>query len=88
MVAHQAGGLVARVRFPAPRQNKIRIPLHNKESARIEVRTVAPDANPYLIMYSLIKTGLTGLIAKDSKNERTRVKYLPGIIQTAISQFR
>ncbi len=66
----------------------IRIPLHNKESARIEVRSVAPDANPYLVMYGLIRTGLEGPSAPEKNDKRPRVRYLPGDIQTAISQFR
>ncbi len=28
----------------------VRIPLGNERSARIEVRSVAPDANPYLAL--------------------------------------
>ncbi len=66
----------------------IRVPLHNEESARIEVRSVAPDANPYLVMYSLVKTGLEGPIEKKEGDKRPRVRYLPGTIQTAILQFR
>jgi glutamine synthetase len=55
--------------FEAPNQIKasaidrgsmIRIPLGNRRSARIEVRSVAPDANPYLTIYSLLRTGLEG----------------------------
>ena len=38
----------------------VRIPYGNEKSARIEVRSVAPDANPYMVMYTLIKTGLEG----------------------------
>lgn len=66
----------------------VRIPLHNEESARIEVRSVAPDANPYLVMYSLIRTGLEGEAEKREEDKRPRVRYLPGTIQTAITQFR
>jgi len=66
----------------------IRIPLFNKRSARIEVRSVAPDANPYLTMYTLIKIGLEGNIEKAADDKRPRVKYLPGNIQTAIFHFR
>ena len=36
------------------RTSMVRIPLANEKSARIEVRTVAPDANPYLLFYTLI----------------------------------
>lgn len=43
------------------RGSMIRIPVGNERSARIEVRTVAPDANPYLIFFALIKAGLEGM---------------------------
>jgi len=66
----------------------IRVPLHNEKSARIEVRSVGPDANPYLLMYSLIKTGLEGEIKKDDKGKRPRARFLPGDINTAINYFR
>jgi glutamine synthetase len=66
----------------------IRIPLFNEKSARIEVRSVGPDANPYLVMYILIKIGLEGLIKHVSTAKRHRVKYLPSNIQTAIQLFR
>jgi len=66
----------------------IRIPLFNKRSARIEVRSVGPDANPYLVMYTLIKVGLEGPIKQGGKGKRPRVKYLPSNIQTAIQLFR
>lgn len=42
------------------RGSMIRIPLGNRKSARIEVRSVAPDANPYMSIYSLLRTGLEG----------------------------
>lgn len=66
----------------------IRIPLFNEKSARIEVRCVAPDANPYLTMYTLIKVGLEGTIKEQNNGKRPRIKYLPGNIQTAIQLFR
>src|SRR6202167_3474964 len=53
--------------FEAPNQIKasavdrgsmIRIPIGNEKSMRVEVRSVAPDANPYLVMYSIFKTGI------------------------------
>ncbi len=55
--------------FEAPNQIKasavdrgsmIRIPIGNEKSARVEVRSVGPDANPYLVLYSIFKTGLHG----------------------------
>ncbi len=66
----------------------IRIPLFNEKSARIEVRSVAPDSNPYLLMYTLIKTGLEGEIEKEAKGKRQRVHFLPANINIAINQFR
>src|SRR4029077_3458876 len=40
-----------------------RIPIGNDRSMRVEVRSVAPDANPYLVLYSILKTGIDGTIA-------------------------
>ncbi|MGP0020447.1 MAG: glutamine synthetase family protein [Candidatus Sulfotelmatobacter sp.] len=65
----------------------IRIPIGNERSMRIEVRAVAPDANPYLVMYSIFKTGLEGETAK-IKNLRQAERYLPDNIYTAIDDFR
>jgi len=45
---------------PIDRGSMIRIPLGNRKSARVEVRSVAPDANPYLAIYALLRTGLEG----------------------------
>ena len=51
------------------------------------MRAVAPDANPYLVMYSIFKTGLEGETAK-IKNLRSAERYLPDNIYTAIDNFR
>ena len=84
-------------KFEAPNEIKvsavdrgaiIRIPLFNEKSARIELRSVGPDANPYLMMYALIKIGLEGPIKKDEENKRPRISFLPGNITTAINQFK
>jgi glutamine synthetase len=40
------------------RGSMVRIPIGNAKSARIEVRSIAPDVNPYLAIYTLFKTGL------------------------------
>ena len=47
----------------------VRVPIGNHRSMRTEVRAVAPDANPYLSLYGIFKTGLDGEISKD-KNLR------------------
>jgi len=65
----------------------VRIPIGNERSMRLEVRAVAPDANPYLVMYSIFKTGLEGETAK-IKNLREAERYLPDNIYTAIANFR
>jgi len=72
------------------RTSMVRIPLGNANSARIEVRTVAPDANPYMAFYTLLRTGFEGPLSEtlNSENRRTRTKYLPGNIYDAISKFR
>lgn len=85
--------------FEAPNQIKssavdrtsmIRIPLANEKSARIEVRTVAPDANPYLSFLILLRTGLEGPMTETitSETRRTRTRFLPGNIYDAIRFFK
>ena len=82
--------------FEAPNQLKasavdrgamIRIPIGNEKSMRVEVRAVSPDANPYMVMYSIFKTGLDGEISK-IKNLRQAERYLPDNIYDAIDHFR
>src|SRR6478736_8169617 len=46
------------------RGSMIRIPIGNERSSRVEVRSVAPDANPYMVLYSIFRTGIDGGIAK------------------------
>jgi glutamine synthetase len=82
--------------FEAPNQIKasatdrgsmVRIPIGNEKSARVEVRSVGPDANPYLVLYSVFKSGLSGETAK-IKNLRQAERYLPDNIYTALENFR
>jgi glutamine synthetase len=72
---------------PTDRGAMIRVPIGNERSMRVEVRSVSPDANPYLVMYSIFKTGLHGQTAK-IKNLRQAERYLPDNIYTAIEDFR
>jgi glutamine synthetase len=65
----------------------IRVPIGNSRSMRTEVRAVAPDANPYLSLYSIFKTGIDGDIAK-LDNLRAGGRYLPDNIYTAIEDFK
>lgn len=81
--------------FEAPNQLKasavdrgamIRIPIGNERSMRVEFRSVAPDSNPYLVLYTIFKTGIQGETAK-IKNLRQAERYLPDNIYTALANF-
>jgi glutamine synthetase len=71
------------------RTSMVRIPLANKNTARIEVRTVAPDSNPYLTFLTILRTGLEGPIKNGFKKEdRTSGEQtLPGNIYDSIRSF-
>jgi glutamine synthetase len=82
--------------FEAPNQIKasatdrgsmIRIPIGNERSARVEVRSVSPDANPYMVLYSVFRTGIEGEISK-IKDLRNADRYLPDNIYAALKDFR
>ncbi|HEY1496643.1 MAG TPA: glutamine synthetase family protein [Candidatus Solibacter sp.] len=82
--------------FEAPNQIKasatdrgsmIRIPIGNERSARVEVRSVGPDANPYMVMLSVFRTGLDGETAK-IKNLRSAERYLPDNVYDALANFK
>jgi glutamine synthetase len=82
--------------FEAPNQIKasavdrgsmIRIPIGNARSMRVEMRSVGPDANPYMVLYSLFRTGLEGE-KSTMENLRHAERYLPDNIYDAIENFR
>src|SRR6266446_1702313 len=68
------------------RGSLVRIPLGNERSARVEVRAVAPDANPYMVLYSIFKTGIDGSISK-IKDLRSAKRFLPDNIYDAMDNF-
>lgn len=68
------------------RGSMVRIPVGNEKSARIEVRTVAPDANPYLTFYTLIKAGQEGIKEKMSVPSG-QAEILPENIHLALERF-
>jgi glutamine synthetase len=84
--------------FEAPNQIKasainrgamVRIPLGNERSARIEVRSVAPDANPYMAIYAFLRTGLEGPKSEEPEAEKkTRTRFLPDNIYDAMRPFK
>ncbi len=69
---------------PIDRGSMVRIPIGNEKSARIEVRSVAPDVNPYMLLYTIFKTGLEG--PKDDHVDQTQT--LPDNIYDAIDHFK
>ncbi|MCC6751542.1 MAG: glutamine synthetase [Deltaproteobacteria bacterium] len=85
--------------FEAPNQIKasaidrgsmVRIPLGNERSARIEVRSIGPDANPYLAIYSLFKTGFEGPKPAVSAQDAAELpgRFLPDNIYDAMTNFK
>jgi glutamine synthetase len=66
------------------RGSMVRIPIGNEKSARIEVRSIAPDANPYLAIYALLRTGLEG---PGSTSPSGEIATLPDNICDAIQEF-
>jgi len=82
--------------FEAPNQIKasavdrgsmVRVPIGNEKSARVEVRSVGPDANPYMALLTVFKTGLESSIS-DLPNLRQADRYLPDNIYDALADFQ
>ncbi len=83
--------------FEAPNQIKvssrdrgsmIRIPMGNERTSRIEIRSVAPDANPYLTSLILLKTGLEWEELEKDPGKRDRIRFLPSTIHDAIRLYK
>jgi glutamine synthetase len=74
---------------PVDRGSMVRIPIGNEKSARVEVRSIAPDANPYMAIYTMFRTGLEGPIeAVNGDKKRDRTKFLPDNIYDALRMFK
>ena len=82
--------------FEAPNQIKasavdrgsmVRVPIGNERSARVEVRSVGPDANPYMVLLAVFKTGIEGAI-NPMPGLRQADRYLPDNIYDALTNFR
>ena len=84
--------------FEAPNQIKasannrgamVRIPAGNAKSARIEVRSVAPDVNPYMVFHALLNVALEGPTSAGlDEAKRSRTRFLPDNIYDAIRIFK
>ncbi|MCB9532027.1 MAG: glutamine synthetase [Myxococcales bacterium] len=70
------------------RGSMVRIPIGNEKSARVEVRSIAPDANPYMALYTIVRTGLEGPNSVADTDKRPRTRTLPDNIYDAIRNFK
>ena len=72
------------------RTSMVRIPLGNEKSARLEVRTVAPDANPYMAFFTLIEIMLKGDIKEKlaERGQDANAEILPSNIWDASESFK
>jgi glutamine synthetase len=68
------------------RGSMVRIPIGNERSSRVEVRAVAPDANPYMVLYGVFRTGIDGTISTQ-KDLRKAKRFLPDNIYDAMANF-
>jgi glutamine synthetase len=73
---------------PTDRGSMVRIPIGNSKTTRIEVRSIGPDANPYLALYCLLRTGLEGPVTQDDEGKRPRTRFLPDNISDAIRLYK
>lgn len=67
------------------RGSMVRIPISNEKSARVEVRSIAPDANPYMTIYALFKIGVDTSLP--TENSVLPGALLPHNIYDAIDHF-
>jgi glutamine synthetase len=83
--------------FEAPNQIKasatdrgsmVRIPIANERSSRVEVRSIAPDSNPYLALYTILRTGMDGPMPEEDNSKRSRTRFLPDNIYDAARIFK
>ncbi len=65
------------------RGSMVRIPIGNEKSARLEVRTVAPDSNPYLWLYVLVRAGMAGMEASATELKTMEEKVFGGSYATS-----
>ncbi len=72
----------------ADREAMVRIPYGDARSTRVEVRSVAPDVNPYLSVYTLLRTGLEGPLEESDESRRSRTRNLPDNIYDALRVFK
>ena len=52
------------------------------------MRSISPDANPYLAIYTMFRTGFEGPIESNNGGKRDRTRFLPDNIYDAIRLFK
>jgi glutamine synthetase len=72
---------------PTDRGSMIRIPIGNERSARVEVRSIAPDSNPYMALYALLRIGVEGRLPGEAELLSEK-RFLPDNIYDALDDFR
>lgn len=73
---------------PIDRGSMIRIPVGNEKTSRIEIRSVAPDSNPYLVLYTIVRVVTEGEKLQKNGDKRDRLRFLPDNINDAIKLFK
>jgi glutamine synthetase len=73
---------------PTDRGSMVRIPIGNSKTTRIEVRSIGPDANPYLVLLTLLRVGLEGPVSEEEDGKRPRTRFLPDNISDAIRLYK
>ncbi|EFO80864.1 glutamine synthetase catalytic region [Oscillochloris trichoides DG-6] len=68
------------------RGSMVRIPIGNARTARVEVRSIAPDAHPHMAIYAILRAGLSN--AETDPSIRKGEETLPDNIYDAITDFR
>ena len=66
----------------------IRLPMGTARSTRLEIRSVAPDCNPYLVAYTVLGVGLLGKGLPKTGKKRQRVRFLAKTINEALRYFK
>ena len=49
---------------------------------------MAPDANPYMALYTIMRTGLDGPLPEEGNGKRSRTRFLPDNIYDAARIFK
>ncbi|NTV62563.1 MAG: glutamine synthetase [Oscillochloris sp.] len=71
---------------PIDRGSMVRIPIGNAKTARVEVRSIAPDAHPHMAVYAILRAGLSK--PETTADIRQGLETLPDNIYDAIKDFR